>query len=190
MRKIIAERMVKSKQTAAQVTHVDEADMTELVLLSEAFKGSAEKRGVRLTYLPFVDQGARARPEGVPVRELVARRAGRKHRPEEVLQHRNRHGHRTGPGGPGREGRRHEGRLRAGGRDREARREGEERAARPRRGPRLHLHDHQRRRDWRALRHADNQPPRGRDPRPPQDYQATRRQGRQDRGQRHRPTSR
>lgn len=54
MRKIIAEKMVKSKQTAAQVTHVDEADMTELVLLREAFKGSAEKRGVRLTYLPFV----------------------------------------------------------------------------------------------------------------------------------------
>jgi len=54
MRKIIAERMVKSQQTAAQVTHVDEADMTELVLLREAFKGSAEKRGVRLTYLPFV----------------------------------------------------------------------------------------------------------------------------------------
>ena len=54
MRKIIAERMVKSKQTTAQVTHVDEADMTELVLLREAFKGSAEKRGVHLTYLPFV----------------------------------------------------------------------------------------------------------------------------------------
>jgi len=54
MRKIIAERMVKSKQTAAQVTHVDEADMTELVLLREAFNVSAEKRGVRLTYLPFV----------------------------------------------------------------------------------------------------------------------------------------
>ncbi len=54
LRKIIAERMVKSSQTAAQVTHVDEADMTELVLLREAFKGSAEKRGVHLTYLPFV----------------------------------------------------------------------------------------------------------------------------------------
>jgi 2-oxoglutarate dehydrogenase complex dihydrolipoamide succinyltransferase (E2) component len=53
-RKIIAERMVRSLQTAAQVTHIDEADMTELVLLREAFKGSAEKRGVRLTYLPFV----------------------------------------------------------------------------------------------------------------------------------------
>ncbi len=54
IRKTIAERLVKSQQTAVQVTHVDEADMTELVLLREALKGSAEKRGVRLTYLPFV----------------------------------------------------------------------------------------------------------------------------------------
>ena len=54
IRKTISERMLKSLQTTAQVTHVDEADMTELVLLREAFKGSAEKRGVRLTYLPFM----------------------------------------------------------------------------------------------------------------------------------------
>ncbi len=54
IRKTIAERMVKSKETAAQVTHVDEADMTELVLLREAFKGSAEKRKVHLTYLSFI----------------------------------------------------------------------------------------------------------------------------------------
>jgi 2-oxoglutarate dehydrogenase complex dihydrolipoamide succinyltransferase (E2) component len=54
IRKTIAERMVKSQATAASVTHVDEADMTELVLLREAFKASAQKRGVRLTYLPFV----------------------------------------------------------------------------------------------------------------------------------------
>ena len=54
VRRTIAEHMSKSKETTAQVTHVDEADMTELVLLREAFKGSAEKRGVRLTFLPFV----------------------------------------------------------------------------------------------------------------------------------------
>ena len=54
VRKTISERMLRSLQTTAQVTHVDEADMTELVLLREAFKGSAEKRGVRLTYLPFI----------------------------------------------------------------------------------------------------------------------------------------
>ncbi len=54
LRRTISERMAKSLRTTAQVTHVDEADMTELVLLREAFKGSAEKRGVRLTYLPFI----------------------------------------------------------------------------------------------------------------------------------------
>ncbi len=54
IRKTIAVRMVKSQATAAQVTHVDEADMTDLVLLREAFKGSAEKRKVHLTYLPFI----------------------------------------------------------------------------------------------------------------------------------------
>lgn len=54
IRKTISERMLKSLQTTAQVTHVDEADMTELVLLRDAFRGSAEKRGVRLTYIPFI----------------------------------------------------------------------------------------------------------------------------------------
>jgi len=54
VRKVIAERMTKSFHTIAQVTLVDEVDMTELVLLKEAFKGSAEKRGVKLTFLPFV----------------------------------------------------------------------------------------------------------------------------------------
>ena len=54
LRRTISERMAKSLRTTAQVTHVDEADVTELVLLREALKGSAEKRGVHLTYLPFV----------------------------------------------------------------------------------------------------------------------------------------
>lgn len=54
LRRTISERMAKSLRTTAQVTHVDEADMTELVQLREAFRGSAEKRGVRLTYLPFI----------------------------------------------------------------------------------------------------------------------------------------
>ena len=54
IRKTISERMLKSLQTSAQVTHVDEVDVTELVILREAFRGSAEKKGVRLTYLPFI----------------------------------------------------------------------------------------------------------------------------------------
>jgi pyruvate dehydrogenase E2 component (dihydrolipoamide acetyltransferase) len=54
MRRTIAEHMAKSKDMVAQVTHVDEADLSDLVLLREAFKGSAAKRGVRLTFLPFI----------------------------------------------------------------------------------------------------------------------------------------
>ena len=54
IRRTIAERMAKSIHTAAHVTHVDEADMTELVRLREAYKGNAEKRGVKLTFLPFL----------------------------------------------------------------------------------------------------------------------------------------
>jgi pyruvate dehydrogenase E2 component (dihydrolipoamide acetyltransferase) len=54
LRKIVAERMAKSIHTTAQVTHVDEADMTELLLLREASKGTAEKRGVKLTFLPLI----------------------------------------------------------------------------------------------------------------------------------------
>ncbi|HUI86143.1 MAG TPA: dihydrolipoamide acetyltransferase family protein [Nitrososphaerales archaeon] len=54
VRKTIADRMIRSKHTAAHVTHVDEVDVSELVLLREALKSTGEKRGVRLTYLPFI----------------------------------------------------------------------------------------------------------------------------------------
>jgi 2-oxoglutarate dehydrogenase complex dihydrolipoamide succinyltransferase (E2) component len=54
IRKITADRMLKSLQSTAQLTLVDEVDMTELVLLREAFKGSAGKRGVKLTFLPLI----------------------------------------------------------------------------------------------------------------------------------------
>jgi pyruvate dehydrogenase E2 component (dihydrolipoamide acetyltransferase) len=46
--------MLRAVTTAAMVTHVDEADVTELVALRERSKGEAEKRGVKLTYLPFI----------------------------------------------------------------------------------------------------------------------------------------
>jgi pyruvate dehydrogenase E2 component (dihydrolipoamide acetyltransferase) len=54
IRRKVAEHMVKSKEATAQVTHVDEIDMTEIVQLREKAKASAEKRGVKLTYLPFI----------------------------------------------------------------------------------------------------------------------------------------
>jgi len=54
IRRKIAEHMIKSTHTTAQVSHVDEVDMTEVVHLREKAKASAEKRGVKLTYLPFI----------------------------------------------------------------------------------------------------------------------------------------
>lgn len=54
IRRKTAERMVKSKHTAAHVTHVDEVDMTEIVQLREKTRETAEKHGVKLTYLPFI----------------------------------------------------------------------------------------------------------------------------------------
>ncbi len=54
IRRKIAERMVMSRHTAAHVTHVDEVDMTEIVQLREKTRETAEKRGAKLTYLPFI----------------------------------------------------------------------------------------------------------------------------------------
>jgi pyruvate dehydrogenase E2 component (dihydrolipoamide acetyltransferase) len=54
LRRRIAEKMHKSKSTAAHFTYVDEVDMTELVSLRERARRAAEERGVKLTYLPFI----------------------------------------------------------------------------------------------------------------------------------------
>ncbi len=54
MRKKISEKMRASKDHAAHFTYVEEADATALVELRTQAKPVAEKRGVKLTYLPFV----------------------------------------------------------------------------------------------------------------------------------------
>jgi len=54
LRKKIAEHMLASKRTSAHVTHVDEADVTELFALYKQAKESyKEKHGFNLTILPF-----------------------------------------------------------------------------------------------------------------------------------------
>ena len=54
LRKKIAEHMVASQRTSAQVTHVDEADVTELfALYKQAKEAYNEKHGFNLTILPF-----------------------------------------------------------------------------------------------------------------------------------------
>jgi len=53
-RKKIAENMTRSLQTAAHVTHTDMADVTKLAELRSKEKVVAEKKGVKLTFLPFI----------------------------------------------------------------------------------------------------------------------------------------
>ncbi len=54
LRKVIARSMRESKQTAAHVTHVDEADVTALLALHASMKADAAARGgVRVTLLPL-----------------------------------------------------------------------------------------------------------------------------------------
>jgi len=54
VRRSIARAMVKSKFTAPHVTTMDEADVTELWKIREKEKKPAEKKGVKLTILPFI----------------------------------------------------------------------------------------------------------------------------------------
>lgn len=54
IRKIIANAMVKSAYTAPHVTLMDEVDVTKLVEFRTRMKPLAEKKGVKVTYLPFI----------------------------------------------------------------------------------------------------------------------------------------
>ncbi len=58
VRRSIAKAMVKSKFTAPHVTTMDEADITELWKIREKEKKAAEKKGIKLTILPFIIKAA------------------------------------------------------------------------------------------------------------------------------------
>ncbi|HYY49020.1 MAG TPA: dihydrolipoamide acetyltransferase family protein [Thermoplasmata archaeon] len=53
LRKRIFEKMAKSNATAAPFTYVEEVDMTQLVHLRDHLKDAAERKGAKLTFLPF-----------------------------------------------------------------------------------------------------------------------------------------
>src|SRR5437879_614921 len=53
LRKRIFEKMAKSNVTAAHFTYVEEVDMTQLVHLRDHLKPTADRKGVKLTFLPF-----------------------------------------------------------------------------------------------------------------------------------------
>jgi len=67
IRKRIAERMHKSKSTAAHFTYVDEVDATNLVELRDALKTDAAAKGVKLTYMPFIVQATVAALQQFPM---------------------------------------------------------------------------------------------------------------------------
>jgi pyruvate dehydrogenase E2 component (dihydrolipoamide acetyltransferase) len=58
VRRATAKRMAESVSKAAHVTHFDEADVTDLAKIRERMKQDAEKKGVKLTYLPFFVKAA------------------------------------------------------------------------------------------------------------------------------------
>ncbi|MFD2612218.1 dihydrolipoamide acetyltransferase family protein [Paenibacillus gansuensis] len=54
IRKAIANAMVKSVYTAPHVTIMDEVDVTKLVDFRTKLKPAMEKKGIKVTYLPFI----------------------------------------------------------------------------------------------------------------------------------------
>jgi pyruvate dehydrogenase E2 component (dihydrolipoamide acetyltransferase) len=54
VRRATAKRMRQSVSTAAHVTHFDEADVSQLVIIREDLKPQAGEKGIKLTFLPFI----------------------------------------------------------------------------------------------------------------------------------------
>lgn len=67
IRKVIAGAMVKSAYTAPHVTLMDEVDVTKLVEFRTRMKPVAEKKGVKVTYLPFIVKALVAAVREFPV---------------------------------------------------------------------------------------------------------------------------
>ena len=53
LRKRIFDKMTKSNVTAAHFTYVDEVDMTEIIHLRDHLKGTADRKEIKVTFLPF-----------------------------------------------------------------------------------------------------------------------------------------
>ena len=54
LRKRIYDKMAKSNVTAAHFTYVEEVDMSHLIQLRERLNEAGSRKGVKLTYLPFL----------------------------------------------------------------------------------------------------------------------------------------
>jgi pyruvate dehydrogenase E2 component (dihydrolipoamide acetyltransferase)/2-oxoisovalerate dehydrogenase E2 component (dihydrolipoyl transacylase) len=67
LRRRIAERMVRAKQTIPHYGYVDEVNVTELVRLRNSLKEILARQGVKLTYLPFFVKAAAGALREVPI---------------------------------------------------------------------------------------------------------------------------
>ncbi len=67
LRRAISNQMVASHLQTVRTLHVDEVDVTELVALRGRLKPLAEKRGVSLSYLPFIMKATVAALKRFPV---------------------------------------------------------------------------------------------------------------------------
>ncbi|HLY77279.1 MAG TPA: dihydrolipoamide acetyltransferase family protein [Thermoplasmata archaeon] len=57
LRRVIAEHMTESRHKAAHYTYVEEIDVSDLVQLRDRMAKHVEKKGLRLSFLPFVVKG-------------------------------------------------------------------------------------------------------------------------------------
>jgi pyruvate dehydrogenase E2 component (dihydrolipoamide acetyltransferase) len=66
IRRVIAEHMTESRHRAAHYTYVEEVDVSELVHLRDRMAKHVEKKGLRLSYLPFIIKGVVAGLQAQP----------------------------------------------------------------------------------------------------------------------------
>ena len=67
LRRAISSQMVASHLQTVRTLHVDEADLSELVAMRTRLKPLAEKRGVKLSYLPFILKATVAALKAFPI---------------------------------------------------------------------------------------------------------------------------
>ena len=67
LRRAISQQMLASHLGSVRTLHVDEADVSELVGLRERLKPLAERRGAKLSYLPFIFKAVAAGLKAFPM---------------------------------------------------------------------------------------------------------------------------
>ncbi|HEX7022492.1 MAG TPA: dihydrolipoamide acetyltransferase family protein [Trueperaceae bacterium] len=67
MRRAISNQMLASHLQSVRTLHVDEADVSALVAMRQKLKPLAEKRGVKLSYLPFIMKAVVASLKAYPM---------------------------------------------------------------------------------------------------------------------------